>query len=143
MNVDATQIVKSLVSSEGDIFLASERLSKDIGFKLNEYQFIDEIISNKETAKLASEQLRSLLTIKMFYLITQLQTELLGNLDAIPPKDLARTLASFVTAFSSITAPATKETFDFEAEVNKLADEFELTPEEVRLELKQMFSKNK
>ena len=67
----------------------------------------------------------------------------MNNLDAIPPKDLSRTLASFVTAFSAMTAPATKISFDFESEAEKAANELGLTAEEVKLELKEIMSRNK
>ena len=141
--IDINNAIQTLVSSDGDLPLAIERYNKGKENKVNEYDFISNIISDPNSTELVAKQLRSLLTIKVFYIISQLQLELMNNLDAIPPKDLARTLASFVTAFSAMTAPATKISFDFESEAEKAANELGLTAEEVKLELKEIMSRNK
>lgn len=127
-----------LVSSDCNLPLAAERLSKKTGEKVTEYTLTEMVTASEENSKVLVSKLRALLSIKLFDNIVQMQSELMGKLDEIPAKDLARVIASFITAFSTMTAPQAKMTFNFEDEIRKAAEEFNVEPEVIRSELKQL-----
>jgi hypothetical protein len=141
-DVDVEILINTIASSDGDLNLAAERLDKKLGFTYGttkEY-FLQERISSldiQSTDKLSSK-LRTLLTIKLYNLILIATNQLMGSLGDLRPAELARTHSSLVNSFSNLTTPATKITFDFDKEVQQIAEEFDVPIEDVRGELKGM-----
>lgn len=136
--LDINELVDALASSDGDSFLAAERLSKKHGKKIGEYEITEILTSTPEASKALSDKLRTALVLKMFYLINELQKTLITSIDEIPPKDLARTLSSFMTAFATMTAPQAKSMFDADEEIRKAAELFGVEPEVIRAELNEL-----
>lgn len=136
-----------LASSDGDASLAAERYDTIVG---NEYGTTKEYAVeakiaglNIETADMLSSKFRTLLIVKLYKLISDISIKLAFSLDELKPAELARTHASLVNTFSTLTAPATKVTFDYEGELQRLAEEFQMPIEEVRGDFKKLETKLK
>lgn len=71
------------------------------------------------------------------------QREVTMNLEGLRPSELVKTYTSLVGAFAQMTNGVTKDTFDFELEAMKLADEFGVDKEEIKSELKKEIAKSK
>lgn len=149
-NVDTDLILETLASSNGSIGLAAERLAKKIDPTLpygsiTEYDLEARIASfDIQTADKLSSKLRILLIVKLYNLIHTASDALLDSLGDLKPAELARTHTSIVNSFATLTAPATKVTFDFDREIMDIAREFpELSIEDVRGEVKRLETKVK
>lgn len=141
-DVEIDVLVGLVVSSDGDLGLAAERLNKKLGLSYNtilEYELEQRIseLDSQTTDSIASK-FRALLTIRLYKLIYAATTELQASLSDLKPAELARTHASLVNSFTALTAPATKVTFDFELEAQRIAEEFKIPVEDIRGDLKQM-----
>jgi hypothetical protein len=135
-------LVNTLVGSGGDIPLTAERLCTKLGVQygaITEYDITDAISSfDNETSDGINRRLRTMLAFKLFALIEVLNVELLSKMDKLRPSELARAHSSVVNSFATLTQGAAKVTFDFDHEAEKLADEFGVTPDEIKKEVKSM-----
>lgn len=137
-DIEDSIIIDTVVTSEGDIFLAAERLSKNCDIKVSEYELKSFISSNLVVSKALAERLRALLTTRMYYIVSQAEMSVLSSLDDMKPAEKVKTYAMLASVFHNLTVNTTKDNFDFDGEVAKAAAEFEQTPDEVKAELKRM-----
>lgn len=141
------EISNVVASSDGDLALSAERLcarlEKPYG-SITEYELQARLseIDIQASDKLAS-RFRALLMIKLYNLISLATDRMMGALGDLRPAELARTHASLVNSFTALTAPATKVTFDFNSELEKLSEEFGLPIEDMKAEIKEMENKVK
>lgn len=144
-NVDLTEhldmLIATLVGSDGDIPLATERLQKklglDLGERINEYDIKEQIASlDNELRDSIAHKLRTLLILRIYNLVHLVSEKLVDNIDKLRPAELARTHSSLVNSFASLTVSATKVSFDFDHEISKLAEELQISPDEIRSEIK-------
>lgn len=127
-NVDVDLLIGVIASSDGDTQLASERLSTKLGMRILSQDLEERIAQfDIQSSDKLSAKFRTLLTVKLYNLIHQCTISLLSSIDELRPSELAKTHASLTNSFTSLTAPAAKITFDFDAEIAQLASEF---PEE-------------
>ena len=137
--MDVRDIIRAVVSADCYYPLAIERLKKKFpDEEINEYQIKELLASDSTANKLLAEQLRGHLLTKMYDNVTQVQDNLMSRIDEMKASDVARLYSSMVTAFATLTAPAVKDTFDFEAEVTKAANMLGVPDDEVRDELKRL-----
>lgn len=138
--MDTQDIITTLVAADGNINLAAERLNRrsDLGERLNEYTIKEKIVSDPNSVDILSRQLRGLLVLKLFDDLMISQQAMLSNIDEMKPSDVARLYASQLSAFTQLTSPSTKDTFDFEGEVMKTAMELGVPVDEVREDLKRL-----
>lgn len=141
-DADVDIVLSLLTGSDGDISLTAERYDKLTGNPYGttkEYELNARLAGlDKDNSDRLSGKLRSLLTIKLYYLIhlgMQQLTECMGNLK---PAELARTNTSMINSFALLTQAAEKQVFDFESEITKLAEEFDLDTSDIRGQLKSM-----
>jgi hypothetical protein len=141
-DMDVDLLISTLASSDGDLFLAAERLDHKLGNErstTNEYAIKERIANfDVQTADTLSSKLRALLTLKIYNLIIDMTAQLRDRMGDLKPSELVRAHSSMVASFATLTAPATKVTFDFDREVQELAKEFSIPIEDIRGELKAM-----
>lgn len=140
--MDSKKIVDAFISSEGDIPLTVERLNRQNPdeVRVTEYEVIA-AISEDENA--VFKKLRNLVTLKLFTTIMSGQFALLSAMEDLPAKELVKAMAQFTAVFAQMTAPSTKDTFDFELEVERAANELGVSADEVRADLKKSLNRNK
>lgn len=145
-DVDTEIIIGMITSSDGDVNLATERLNTLLG---NPYGYIKEYAFQTRLAQLdlqtsdqLASRLRTLLTVKLYHLISLATIQLQGDLCNLRPAELARTHASLTNSFASLTSGSTKITFDFNSEIEKIAAEFPDIPvEDIKTGIKEMSAK--
>ena len=145
---DIEEIVSIVASSDGDLNLAAERLAKKEDGKfgdVTESELKARIAQmDLQSSDMLASRFRTLLTVRLYELIYLVTNQLVFELGSLKPAELARTNASLINSFASLTMPATKVTFDFEAELRRLAEEFPDVPiEDMRGEINAMQEKTK
>lgn len=146
-DVDVELLINTIASSDGDVHLAAERLSRKLDVPrdaISEYDITERIANlDIQSSDTLASKLRTLLTIRLYNLIHAATVQLAFNLSELKPAELARTHASLVNSFASLTAPATKVTFDFDRELVELSREFGIPVEDMKGEIKGMEKKIK
>lgn len=139
------EILDKFISSEGDIRLTHERVNKGLPKEahVTEYGILSALANSEGGIEEVMRKLRTLASIKLFSVLMEAQRELSMNLDSLRPSELARTYSSLASAFAQMTSNISKETFDFDAEAMKLAEEFQIDKEEIKSELKSSIAKSK
>jgi hypothetical protein len=135
------KLINIIVSSEGDLPLAASRIKKILGLDEtpNEYDIIDSIIGlDSELQEGMIKKFRTLLAIRLFYMIHMVTDRLAENIGNLRPSDLARTHSTLTNSFSTLTTSSTKITFDFDREAAKIAEELNIPVDEVKSEVKSM-----
>ena len=79
--------------------------------------------------------------IKMYDVLMQLNFRMLSSIDDLSAGEVARSYTSLMTAFNTLTIPATKEAVDWESQIVLAAKEMGVPEEEVRKQLKQALPK--
>lgn len=148
--IDVEEIISIVASSDGDLNLAAERLAKRDGGDFNtvtEGELKSRIAQmDMQSADLLSSKFRTLLIVRLYELIYLVTNQVVFELGNLKPAELARTNASLINSFATLTSSSTKVSFDFEAELRRIADEFPDVPiEDMRGEINaiQERSKNK
>lgn len=141
--LDTKVVVDFITSSDGNLALAAERLCTHLEVPYGTYTEYDikarVAALDNETADGLSGKLRTLLTIKLYDLICVTTDELQEKIGNLRPSELARMHASLVSVFTTLTAPATKVTFDIDRELASLVAQFpEFSEDEIRSQLKAM-----
>lgn len=140
--MDINLAIDKLVGASGEIPLTVDRYKTATGEKITEYDLLEAITSaDEETTNALIKRYRILMIVKTFSLIQEMDMELRSKIQDLRPSELARTHASLVQTFGSLTSASTKITFDFEGEVKKLAEEFSLPVEEAAADVKAMMAK--
>ena len=145
MEHNAEEVINLFITSEGNIPLTVERYNRRYadGPKLNEYKLLSILTNSEGGMENLVKQLRSLLVLKLFSLVMDTQLKVGGILDDLKPSDLSKTYTGLVSSFAQLTNGAAKDVFDFEAEIQKVADELGVSPEEVKSEFKSDVAKSK
>jgi hypothetical protein len=144
VDVDVNLLIDKLIGASGEIFLAADRYKTETGTALNEYQVLEAVTSCDETtaAKLISRY-RLLTIVKTFSLIQEMDGDLRSKIQDLKPSELAKTHASLLNTFGNMTRNGDKTLFDYDVELAKLADELELSVDEVKADVKQMMGLKK
>jgi hypothetical protein len=141
-DIEVDDLLDLLASSDGDLQLAAERLNTKLNLEYGTIKETDlkERVSafDVQSSDRLSAKFRALLTIKLFNLVILVTNQLQFELGELKPAELAKTHASLVNSFTSLTAPATKITFDYDRELAVLAEDFKLPIEDLRGQLKEM-----
>lgn len=139
----ASDLVRFVIGSRGNMPLAAERASRKLGRKVTEYMLTEIITEDPDSVERIQRQLRSVQTMAMFEALDLVRVAMIGMLEHMSPGDLARLYSTLSAAFANITAPQTKVSFDLTLEAQKAAADLGLDPLEVERELKQILSKNR
>jgi hypothetical protein len=146
-DVDIDTLLDIIASSDGDLYLACERLDnilENTPRTTTEYAMQARIASfDIQTSDKLSGKFRSLLIVKLYNLLHITTDEVRNVLGDLKPADLVKTHTSLMNTFATLTAPATKVTFDFDHEVQELArelstDDSPVSISEIRAQLKEM-----
>lgn len=131
-----------LVSSDGDAPLTAERYDKIVGNErgtTKDYAVDAKIAGlDIQTADALSAKFRTLLVVKLYKLVVDVGNQLSCTISDLKPSELAKTYTSLTTSFATMTAPAAKVSFDYESEIKRLAEEFELPVEQIKGDFKTM-----
>lgn len=130
----------STVNEERDVALAAERLTRELGEHVSEYQVIEAVSSDPTASKTLSNQLRVMSIIRIFELASTLSIEVQSNLDQMRPSDMVKMYTSLMSTLTTLTQPDARITFDFESEAAAAADEFGMSKDAVMTELKQIMA---
>lgn len=146
-DADLDLVLNILASSDGDLPLACERLTKSLGLNrgdILEYELKERVAAlDIQSTDTLSSKFRALLIVRLYNLVIQATSDLALVLGDLKPAELARTHASLVNSFATLTAPSTKVTFDFDRELQDISREFGLPMDDLRGEIKEMDSKIK
>lgn len=143
--IDSVEFVDLVVAAEGNTHLIAERFNR----RNREDAPISDFEVEEKLAKLDQEssdrllgKLRASLAVRLYRLVILITNDLTNSLGDLKPAELAKTHSSLVTAFTNLTAPATKTTFNLEDELADIAREFpDISQDEIRAGFKEMESK--
>lgn len=147
-DIDKEVLIALVTGADGDLRLAAERLDRilenDVG-TTQDYALQSRLANlDLQSADQLATRFRTLLTVKLYSLIVTAMDHLKIGMADLRPSELARTTTSLTASFAALTAPATKVTFDFNAEIEKLAEEFtdedgqKIPIEDIKAGLKEM-----
>jgi hypothetical protein len=140
-DIDSEDLVEAVVSSDGNIPLATERLNTTLRTNITEYKLRRLITKQSGVAKSISEQLRTLMIIRVFDMLINTQNDILSRIDEIPAKDLASFYGRLLSGFNQLTAPSVKDLFDITDESRKVAEELGIPIKEVEQGIKELEKK--
>lgn len=135
------ELLSLIIGCEGDIALAIDRFHfrRDENIRITEYEVLEALAAlDAEYADRFKNKLQTVLAIRLFGLIAEVTTQLRTKMEYLRPAELARTHSSLVNSFSTLTAGSKKITFDFDSEAAKIAAEFDVSPDEVKADIKSM-----
>lgn len=141
IEMDVDEFLGIIASSDGNTGLATERINRKLGNKgsdcILEYEVMSRIAEfDVQTADTLTAKFRTLLMVKLYDLITQVQTQVTLTMGDLRPSELAKMHTGLLSSFAQLSAPAAKITFDPEMEIQRLAEEFEIPVEDIRGNLK-------
>lgn len=147
--IDAQEAVNVILSANCNLPLAAERLrerarSTDslINLKITEYDLLEIVANEPSLAKTLGLKLRTMALVNLYALMSDVQFKLASELDNLKASDVSRLYTSLQATLAVMTSPDTKQAFDFDAEIEKLVDEFGISAEEARKEIKHMTTKS-
>lgn len=140
-DIDIILVEDELVSKNADVPYVAENLTKVLGRKVLEKDVISVLVRDPSAGTNLINKLRLMAIINMYGIISHLSNRMLGAMDDLTASEIAKTYSSLMTAFNTLTTPATKELVDWDAEALKAAQEMDVPVDEVKKMLKQLVSK--
>ena len=136
-------LARFVVGAGGALPLAAERATRKLNTKVTEYDIIELVTENDDISERIASQLRSLLLIRMFDVIMQLQIGVSASIEDMKPGEMARTYTALISSFASLTAPSPKSMLDLLDVATKTADELDIDPVSVLRDMEKLLSRRR